>query len=131
LEIAIMIDRHRFYFAAFALLAGCAARPLAPLTSEHPASPAAAEAPAPLPSMTLTPAGRLPMDDAVSGHAGMAAGHGAHGMSGHTAPPAAASYTCPMHPEVRTTKPGRCPKCGMTLVPQADDHAATGDSHAH
>lgn len=26
-------------------------------------------------------------------------------------------YTCPMHPEVRSDKPGRCPKCGMDLVP--------------
>lgn len=25
-------------------------------------------------------------------------------------------YTCPMHPEVRQDKPGRCPKCGMNLV---------------
>ncbi|KIC89230.1 multicopper oxidase domain-containing protein [Flavihumibacter sp. ZG627] len=25
-------------------------------------------------------------------------------------------YTCPMHPEVKMTKPGNCPKCGMTLV---------------
>ena len=25
-------------------------------------------------------------------------------------------YTCPMHPEVKTSKPGKCPKCGMTLV---------------
>ena len=24
-------------------------------------------------------------------------------------------YTCPMHPEVQADKPGRCPKCGMTL----------------
>lgn len=24
-------------------------------------------------------------------------------------------YECPMHPEVRSTKRGRCPKCGMTL----------------
>ncbi len=26
-------------------------------------------------------------------------------------------YTCPMHPDVRSEKPGRCPKCGMDLVP--------------
>ena len=27
-------------------------------------------------------------------------------------------YTCPMHPEVISNKPGKCPKCGMTLVNQ-------------
>ena len=26
------------------------------------------------------------------------------------------TYTCPMHPEVTSDKPGKCPKCGMTLV---------------
>ena len=25
-------------------------------------------------------------------------------------------YTCPMHPEVMSDKPGKCPKCGMDLV---------------
>jgi len=25
-------------------------------------------------------------------------------------------YTCPMHPEVQSDKPGKCPKCGMDLV---------------
>lgn len=25
-------------------------------------------------------------------------------------------YTCPMHSEVITNKPDKCPKCGMTLV---------------
>ncbi len=32
-------------------------------------------------------------------------------------------YTCPMHPEVRSDKPGKCPKCGMDLVP-TKRHAA-------
>jgi hypothetical protein len=29
----------------------------------------------------------------------------------------ASSYACPMHPEVTSTSPGTCPKCGMKLVP--------------
>lgn len=31
-------------------------------------------------------------------------------------PAAATVYTCPMHPEVTSDKPGTCPKCGMALV---------------
>ncbi|HUU56207.1 MAG TPA: heavy metal-binding domain-containing protein [bacterium] len=27
------------------------------------------------------------------------------------------TYTCPMHPEVTSDKPGECPQCGMDLVP--------------
>jgi len=30
--------------------------------------------------------------------------------------PAAAIYTCTMHPEINLPAPGKCPKCGMTLV---------------
>jgi Cu2+-exporting ATPase len=26
-------------------------------------------------------------------------------------------YSCPMHPEVIKDAPGKCPKCGMKLVP--------------
>src|ERR1035437_836146 len=30
------------------------------------------------------------------------------------------AYTCPMHPEVQSDKPGKCPKCGMDLVKKSD-----------
>jgi ribosomal protein S27AE len=29
-----------------------------------------------------------------------------------------ALYSCPMHPEVKSDKEGKCPKCGMALVKQ-------------
>lgn len=50
-------------------------------------------------------------------------------------------YTCPMHPEVIKEAPGKCPKCGMTLIPMSahDLHADHGrekavkkdDQHQH
>jgi Cu(I)/Ag(I) efflux system membrane fusion protein len=41
------------------------------------------------------------------------------GPSPGAAPSAAPSpvYSCPMHPEVTSPGPGKCPKCGMTLQP--------------
>ena len=35
---------------------------------------------------------------------------------------AGATYTCPMHPEVRQGEPGDCPKCGMSLERVAPVH---------
>src|SRR5690348_1686946 len=54
--------------------------------------------------------------------------HGGHHAAPHTQaagedadvgakPPGKAIYTCPMHPEVRSDRPGSCPKCGMALEP--------------
>ncbi len=38
------------------------------------------------------------------------------------------TYTCPMHPEVRESRPGNCPKCGMTLIPAEE---TVGSQHKH
>ena len=38
-------------------------------------------------------------------------------------------YTCTMHPEVITDKPGKCPKCGMTLVKKKVDKIYTCSMH--
>jgi hypothetical protein len=39
--------------------------------------------------------------------------------------PAKVQYTCTMHPEVLSDKPGKCPKCGMTLVKKVEKKKAT------
>lgn len=35
-----------------------------------------------------------------------------------------ATYTCPMHPEITSDKPGKCPKCGMELA-EKENHQHT------
>ncbi|WP_339880758.1 vitamin K epoxide reductase family protein [uncultured Algoriphagus sp.] len=32
-------------------------------------------------------------------------------------------YTCTMHPEIISDKPGKCPKCGMKLVPKGEEQS--------
>lgn len=36
-------------------------------------------------------------------------------------------YTCPMHPEVISDKPGKCPKCGMALVKKPTEKRSNMD----
>jgi P-type Cu+ transporter len=39
-------------------------------------------------------------------------------------PPPGATFICPMDPEVRSSQPGACPKCGMALEPDLSNPAA-------
>lgn len=41
----------------------------------------------------------------------------------------ASAYACPLHPEVTSTEPGTCPKCGMRLVPADALPAAASEPH--
>jgi len=38
------------------------------------------------------------------------------------------AYYCPMHPEVESDHPGKCPKCGMDLVPKPGNGHGTGEA---
>jgi len=63
-----------------------------------------------------------PMDPHAAhhaGHTGMMMGEASNEAT--AAPQKAAHWTCTMHPNVDLPKPGKCPICGMKLVPKADD----------
>ena len=79
------------------LLLGCTGVVrLQPLPVDHPANPEAPEAPMQAPPKTLS--------------------EGPEDMpAGSSASPEEAVYSCPMHPEVKTSAAGSCPKCGMAL----------------
>jgi hypothetical protein len=72
-------------------------------------APTSTETPPPMPNDTAPPATapKTPKTPASST---------ARAAQSRSAPTTAV-YTCPMHPEVRSSTPGNCPKCGMPLVP--------------
>ena len=41
------------------------------------------------------------------------------------------TYTCPMHPEIHSDKPGNCPKCGMKLVKEKPKQVKQPAMHQH
>ncbi len=49
-----------------------------------------------------------------------------HKPRGAMQPPHGAIYTCPMHPEIRQSTPGVCPKCGMALEEVTTTQTAMG-----
>lgn len=128
-------------------LAGCAGDFAGEtLSHDHPAHPRAAAAPLPPVAEVLrideqqTRASAAAEGDGDPATAG-ASGHGHHEHGGAdraeaaaTAPPAAtapaqaAAYVCPMHAEVTSDSPGRCPKCFMSLVPVRSDAGDGGGS---
>jgi len=102
------------------LLVGCSRiEPLEP-GPDHPANPqaASAEEASSLDVLTVDEA-NLPQVPPEMRRAG--GNHQRHpGMDGGDAPTVKqviGSHTCSMHPDVRADRPGKCPKCGMRLVP--------------
>jgi CopA family copper-resistance protein len=41
------------------------------------------------------------------------------------------TYTCPMHPEIHSSKPGNCPKCGMKLIKEKPGAVANPSGEKH
>ncbi len=80
-------------------------------------------------AMASTGQDRHAAHDAHHDHAAHGGEHGqGHGQAGH----GTGKYTCPMHPEVVSDKPGSCPKCGMNLVPvDGAEHASHDHEHHH
>jgi hypothetical protein len=125
-----------FLLIVCVVVAGCIRTKPMDVGVEHPANPDAPVATAYPPSPTLhvvatsrpvEPQSKAPMGaheghGAVSGHR-----HGDGGVMSTKARPATtrasalATYSCPMHPEVTSDRPGKCPKCGMNLTQQGGD----------
>ena len=120
-----MTQRRKLLRAAIVLLAGITLVPVAGCSRKgaaqgqkwhcpmHPTYIADRPGECPICGMSLVP---IESKDGGAAHAGHAAPAPARDAS--LAVPAAsgeALYRCPMHPEVTSKEPGRCPKCGMAL----------------
>lgn len=99
------------------MISACASRDI-DVQSGAPADANAELAPAPEPLGALAsgfdPERAAPDSTPAADH-----DHHAHHGHGTDAAPeeAATEYTCPHHAEVKSDKPGVCPKCKMDLVP--------------
>jgi hypothetical protein len=83
----------------------------------HDGAPEAAELP------SAPPAGEMSHQHhpAAQSSALAASQHANHaGAASAESDQAAQQWTCPMHPEVVQSEPGKCPKCGMKLVPKVE-----------
>jgi hypothetical protein len=91
-----------FVILTISTFLGCASGTVAPASAGHPASPSTSE-------------GVVAAAETAEVHAGHAV------VESASEPLSATGYTCPMHPDVTSEKPGQCPKCGMNLVPNKKD----------
>lgn len=75
----------------------------------------------------------MDLEPISSERTGMLGDAGSQQMAAPRTADAGATYSCPMHPEVRSATPGRCPICKMDLEPVPMDGgamAATGTATA-
>lgn len=108
----------RVVVAAFAVACVSTA---APGEANDPASVEAPTAAAPEGASVLEPAASTHDHGAAAGapmhaHAAPEASGSEHAGHDHTTHEGV-MYTCPMHPEVKDSQAGKCPKCGMNLEP--------------
>ncbi|MGH2532800.1 MAG: heavy metal-binding domain-containing protein [Thermomicrobiales bacterium] len=71
-----------------------------------------------------------PLSMLLMGRAMMGGGQRAAQNQQLASPGVAASYSCPMHPGVAAAGPGRCPECGMSLVPAVPATSSHAPPHA-
>ena len=104
-------------------------------------SPVSAEAAEPKPAEVATSLHTDPLDVAPHSDAPDSKASHSHPATSPASPASTtpnarrespASYSCPMHPEVRSATPGSCPHCGMKLVLEEKRPAPTKEeSHDH
>ena len=106
-----MRSSYFFLSVALAFAGGCAGDVKhSDPAPDHPASPAAAEAPSQPPSKTLA------VDEAVIPSDGERGVVPPEVRKATTTVAGATLYACPMHADVTSTNPNdRCPKCGMKI----------------
>ena len=106
------------------LLPACAGPQLPPESTSCPASVEAPETPPNIATVSLNDdttrsiAARLKEANTPQSRTG----HPVHSGDSSSPPasksePANATYTCPMHPQIKQGQPGECSICGMDLVP--------------
>lgn len=122
-----MISRNVSLFACVLFAAACASNPPARPTASDPSStgaPQSAPLNAPMPAgehqMEASPPERAPALGSTPAAAQTTtppAVPAADPHAGHKTQDSTAKslYVCPMHPEVTSATPGKCPKCGMNL----------------